>query len=89
MPIERMLREPMRTGSAIGALHRKSRAMASSRANVSADGGGSSSAHWVGYTAFEDCAHDMIDEQTSTRRFSHLPARSSVGGMSNGVVSRS
>ena len=37
-----------------------------------------SRAPWVGYTVFADCAHDMSDEQTSARRFSHLPARSSV-----------
>ena len=48
-----------------------------------------SSAPWVRYTAFADCAHDMSDGQTSTRRSFHLPARSFVGGMSNGVVRRS
>ena len=48
-----------------------------------------SRAPWVGYTAFAECAHDMSDRQTSTRRSSHVPARSSVGGMPNGVVSRS
>jgi hypothetical protein len=89
MPIERMLREPIRPDCAIGALQLELRAMAQSRTNRSADGDGASSAPWFGYTAFADCAHDISDEQTSTRHFSHVPARSSVGSMSNGVVRRS
>jgi len=84
MPIERLLREPIRLGCAIGALQLESRAMALSRATGSGDGGGSSRTPLVDYMAFADCAHDMTDEPTSARRFSHLPARSSVLDMSNG-----
>lgn len=58
------------------------RATAWSLAKDLADGVGSSSAPWVGYTASADCAFDMSGEQTSTRRSFRLPARSSVAGMS-------
>lgn len=88
MSIERMLREPIGPGYAVGVLPLELPTMAWSRAKGSADGGGSSSAHWVGYTAFADCAYGTRGEQTSTRRSFHLPARSSVGGMSNGFVRR-
>jgi len=67
----------------------ESRAMAQSRANRSAQDRGTSSAPWVGDTAFAVCSHDMGDEQTSARCFSHLPARSSVCSVSNRVVRRS
>lgn len=86
MPIERMLREPIGLGCATGASQLVSRAMAWSRGKGSADGGGSSSAPWVSYTAFADYVYDMSGEQTSTRRSFHLPARSSVGDMLNGFV---
>jgi len=89
MPIERMLRKPIGLDCAVEELPLESRAMAWSRAKGSADGGGSSSAPWAGYTAFADCAYGMSGEQTSTKRSFHLHARSCVGGMSDGFVKRS
>jgi hypothetical protein len=66
-----------------------SRATAWSHANGLAGGVGSSREPWVGYTASADCAFDMSDEQTCTRRSCRFAARSSVGGTSRGFVRRS
>jgi hypothetical protein len=88
-PLERTLHEHIALGCAGKASRHVSHDMAWSRVKGSADGVGLLSAPWDGYIAFADCASDMSDEHTSIRRSFRLPARSSVGGMSNGFVRRS
>lgn len=53
------------------------------------DSDGSLSEPLDGFISFADCASVMSDEQTSTKRFLHMPALSSVEGTSRDFVRRS
>jgi len=89
MPIGHTLREHIGLGYADEVSRHASRDTEWNHEKGSADGVGSLSAPWDGYTAFAGCASDTSGEQTSIRRSFRSPARSSVGGMSNGFVRRS
>ena len=78
--IGRTLHGHIRSGCGDEASRQELHAMALSHAKGSDDGVGSLSELLDGFTASEDCAFDMSDEQTSIRRSFRLPARSSVGG---------
>lgn len=87
--IGHMLREHIGLGCAGEVSQHVSLDMVWSPEKGSADGVGSLSAPWGGYTAFADCAFGMSDEQTSIRRSFRSLAHSSVGGTSRGFVRRS